>query len=662
MQLTAPILSLAMHAQSGDSQWVEKLAFWLHSDLRRVEERLVTIDTELSALPALTQINSSGSIGFKTSFQQDEEELRVEITLPQAAMVDSVILVPPLAKGATGVVSGYGFPRRYRIDAFDATGRATTLVDATSEDVPNPGGYPVLAHFKPTLTSRLRLTAIEPWQRDGPPVLALAEMLVLSGNRNVTLGATVTSPSSVEYVTSWSRRNLVDMATPLGLPTVPTRSTTLGFHSAAAAKADDVKSVTLTLPSTEPLDEVHLIPVRRREVPLWYDYGFPARFKIESATTPDFSDAQLLFETTSRNPVVYGMNPVCFPAHGKPARYLRITATQLWKRQDDYVFALAEVQAISAGKNIALNTKATASDVLVGHGSDDWSLTALTDGLTESGKLIEWPEWYAQLENRRVLEQERAQLTTTRTALIARTQHQLIYGSISSVGGISLLSMLLLWRQWRERRRDTIRLQEKLARDLHDEIGSNLGSITLICSMATQSGATLDAIKTDVAEIERVAAETADSMRDMVDLISTRRSEAEHDWLDVLRRLTDRLLRGLTLDCALPAAPLTIEPDIETRRELYLFCKEVLHNVAKHAQATKVRFHLTPTSSGLRIEISDKGIGFDTTQTASGHGLGNLRERTSAMKGRLQFSSKPGEGTSITLDLPRSQRWRKTQI
>ena len=70
MQLTAPILSLAMHAQSGDSQWVEKLAFWLHSDLRRVEERLVTIDTELSALPALTQINSSGSIGFKTSFQQ----------------------------------------------------------------------------------------------------------------------------------------------------------------------------------------------------------------------------------------------------------------------------------------------------------------------------------------------------------------------------------------------------------------------------------------------------------------------------------------------------------------------------------------------------------------------------------------------------------------
>jgi signal transduction histidine kinase len=659
MKLSVSFISLALLAQSGDSQWVEKLASWWHSDLRQAEERLLTLNAELSTLPPLTQINSSGSIGFKTNFQQDGEELWVEIKLPQAALVDSIILVPPLAKGATGVVSGYGFPTRYRIEAFDETARATTVVDATTEDVPSPGGYPVQAHFKPILTQRLRLTATEPWQRDGPPVLALSEMLVLSGQRNVGLGGAVTSTSSIEYLTSWNRKNIIDLATPLGLPAAPAPATTLGFHSAVSSSANDIKSVTLTLPSTQPLDEVRLIPVRRKEVPLWYDYGFPNRFKIESATSADFSDAQLIFETTSRYPVVYGMNPVCFFAQGKPARYLRITATQLWKRQDDYVFALAEIQALSAGQNIALNASSTASDVLTGDESTIWSLSALTDGLTESGRLIEWPEWYAHMERRRVLEQERNDLSNKRAAWIAATQHQLVYGSITSVGGISLLSILLLWRQWRERRRDALRLQEKLARDLHDEIGSNLGSITLICSIASQPDATQESLKADIADIERVAAETADSMRDMVRLISPRQSDQDTDWIGVLHTLTERLLRGHTLDCALPAAPLTSEPDIATRRELYLFCKEVLHNISRHAQATRVRFHLLPTATGLRIEIRDNGCGFDTTQNASGHGLGNLRERAATIKAHLDIVSKPGEGTAITLDLKRTQRWRR---
>jgi glucose-6-phosphate-specific signal transduction histidine kinase len=227
------------------------------------------------------------------------------------------------------------------------------------------------------------------------------------------------------------------------------------------------------------------------------------------------------------------------------------------------------------------------------------------------------------------------------------------------VAGISLLSILLLWRQWTQRRRDAQRLQEKLARDLHDEIGSNLGSITLICSIATQSDATLDSVKTDIADIERVASETADSMRDMVHLISPRRTHDGNDWLGVLFTLTERLLRGVTLDCAIPAAPLPTEPDIETRRELYLFCKEVLHNISRHANASRVRFHLSPIPNGLRIEITDNGVGFDTSSSSAGHGLGNLRERSAVMKGNLQISSRIGHGTSIMLDLPRTHRWRK---
>jgi signal transduction histidine kinase len=401
--------------------------------------------------------------------------------------------------------------------------------------------------------------------------------------------------------------------------------------------------------------------VRRKDVPLWFDYGFPVTFKVEAATKEDFSDAVLLHEVTDKFQPAPGMNLVCIPARRTSARFIRITTKQLWYRKGDHVFALAEFQAFSDGQNIAQRGQFTASDVLTGDDAANWSLAALNDGLTEGGRLISLPEWFTQLETRQKLERERDELRSKRDALVERSQRQLVYGSVGSVGGITLLFGLLFWRQHLHRRRDAQRLHDKLARDLHDEIGSNLGSITLICSFAAQADATPDSMRADIAEIERVAAETADSMRDMVDLISTRRSEAENDWLDVLHRLTERLLRHHTLDCALPAAPLTLEPDIETRRELYLFCKEVLHNIAKHAQATNVRFHLAPTTDGLRVEITDNGLGFDTDQSSSGHGLGNLRERAAVMKANLQILSKPGGGTTITLDVPRGPRWLKPE-
>ncbi len=656
MKLIVSLLSAALLAQGGDARWAERLAFWMRGDLRRIDQRITEIDAALGTLPVIEQINSSSSIGFKTDFMPDEDVLWVEITLAQPEQVDSVVLVPPLAKGATGVVAGYGFPIRFKIEIFDATDAAVVAMDETARDFANPGCHPVIANFPPREVKRVRLTATEPWQRDGPPVLALAEMLVFSGGRNVALGATVTSTSSRDLPLSWSRRNLVDMVTPLGLPVAPGPRGTAGFHSAVESKPDAAKTVTITLPSTLPLDEIWLVPVRRREVPLWFDYGFPIRFKLEAATAPDFSDARLIFETTARTPQPPGMNLLRFKAGQIPARHIRITATDLWKRRDDFVFALAEVQAMSGGKNVALGATVVADDALAA--GDEWSRAALTDGRVETGPLLPLPAWFAQLEQRRVLEQERARLTTTRETLLADAQRTLVNGSVGGTLGITLLSGVLLWRQRRTRLRDAQRLHDKLARDLHDEIGSNLGSIRLICSFANQPGSTLEAMRADLLEIERVAAESADSMRDMVRLISPRHTTESQGWLDVLHGLTERLLRGHTLDCALPAAPLTREPDIETRRELYLFCKEVLHNIARHAQATRVRFHITPAGDGLRVEISDDGIGFDPQHASAGNGLGNLRERAHAMGAGFTLESRPGHGTTIQLDVPRSHRWQ----
>jgi hypothetical protein len=534
MKCLLTLLACTTLAQGADSRWVERLAFWSWSELHGIDTRIEETQRKLDSLPELMLINSSLRIGLKTGYTTEEDVRWMELTLKEEALADAIVLVAPLAKGANAVVAGYGFPVRFKLEVFDEQNNAEVVMDRTAEDFPNPGCYPVVARFAPRPVKRVRFTATEPWSVDGPEILALAEMLVLSGTRNLALGATVSSSSSRNAPRSWMRSNLNDMVTPLGLPVAPQAGGTHGFHSSVSETADAEKTLTLTLPEIAPIDEIRLVPVRRREVPLWFDYGFPVRYKIEAATQEDFSDAVMIQEITDRLQPSPGMNLVCIPARQTAAKYLRITATQLWYRKSDYVFALAEVQVFKDGRNVAPEGRFTASDVLAGEEGAKWSLAALNDGLTESGRLISLPDWFAQLETRQQFEGERSSLKTRREVLVEHAQHQLVYGSVGSVAGISLLSGVLLWRQQRNRKRDAQRLHDKLARDLHDEIGSNLGSITLICSFAVQSDATPESMRADINEIERVAAETADSMRDMVELISTRRSEAEHDWLDVL--------------------------------------------------------------------------------------------------------------------------------
>ncbi len=659
---TAWLIALlaATHARGEEALWAERLAFWSWGTLQKIETKLRAIDDELAALPELAMINSSLSIGLKTGLTTTEDVRWLEIELDEEAKADTVVLVPPLAKAATAVVAGYGFPVRFVVEVTDAAGHSHVIRDASREEFPNPGGHPVVIRFPERPVKMMRLTATEPWAYDGPDVLAMAEVYLLSGNRNLAAGAAVASSSTRNAPRSWTRANLVDEVTPLGLPLVPQTTGRPGFHSSVADDQDTEKWVTVSLPEPMPVDEVVLVPARVKEVPLWFGYGFPQRYRVEAALQEDFSDATVIADRTSSYQYSPGMNLVRIPNGRSMVQHVRLTATQLWYRQSDYVFALAEMQLLRNGENMALGAAVTASDASTNESGMTWEPEQLTDGLTSEGRLLNLPEWFRLLERRRVLDAERGVLVQQRTGRLQLARQQLVYGSVGSLGGVTLLSLAVLFRQQRQRRRDAQRLQEKLARDLHDEIGSNLGSIAMICSLADEPNATPDSLRADLAEIGHVAAESADSMRDMVQLISPRHGSEEAHWLEVLRRLCGRLLRGMSVVCDLPDQPLPLEPDVETRRELYLFCKEVLHNIARHSSATRARLRIQPSANGLRIHITDNGVGFDPAQTTAGHGLGNLQERATVLAARMHLFSKPGAGTVVRLDVPATNRWKRS--
>ncbi len=653
--LATSCLALAI----GGLPWIERAASLVRPELRTASQRLAAQAEELRQLPEPAGVRSGNRIGFQSARDALPSDLWVDLEWPTPETVDAVVVVPAVVKGAQGDVPGFGFPVRFTMVAYSATGESRMLLDENQKDFPNPRFYPVSAHFSPFNAKRIRFTATENWHPDGPNVLAFAELLALSGNRDVALNGKINSGSNRDARPTWSRSNLLDLNTPLGLPVSPIlggQSVPSGYLSQTASSPVTIKSFTVALPEASALDEVRLVPVRRREMPSWLAYGFPVSFRIDAANQPDFSDAQVIYDHSTTPLLTPGQNVVAFPAAGIRARYIRLTANRLWERSGDYILAMAEMQIYSGNKNVALGAKVSANDSVE---SADWGVSALTDGQADGGRLLELPDWFRLLAKRQVLEKEHAALKAHKNAILESTERWMIGGSISAVVGIALFSIGSVWFQKRTRRREREQLRERFARDLHDELGSNLGSIALISSLASQEDVPIDSMRADLVEIERVARESVDSMHDMIRLRSVRQTAGDGDWLVALRDLASRLLRGIDLQCDFPVKVPSPGPDLETRRNVYLFCKEVLHNIAKHSGARSVRFDVRSTASSFDILIQDNGSGFRPTDPKPGFGLGNLRERATAMRGQLEIDSSPGSGTKVLLHLPRTHHWRE---
>jgi len=90
-----------------------------------------------------------------------------------------------------------------------------------------------------------------------------------------------------------------------------------------------------------------------------------------------------------------------------------------------------------------------------------------------------------------------------------------------------------------------------------------------------------------------------------------------------------------------------------TRRQLYLFAKEALHNAARHSGATAIELELVVERDRLRLVVRDDGAGFRVESArGSGQGLSTLERRAAALGGQLAIRSAPGRGTTVQLELP----------
>ncbi len=157
-----------------------------------------------------------------------------------------------------------------------------------------------------------------------------------------------------------------------------------GYHSKIEKAQDPIKWVQIDLGKSLPLEEIRLIPARPIDFPDTPGFGFPVRFRIDASDEADFTSAQTIADQTREDFKNVGDNPVSFLARERQARFVRITATRLWERTSDYVFALAELQVLVSGTNAALGATVSALDSIE---EGFWAKKYLVDGFDSRHRL-----------------------------------------------------------------------------------------------------------------------------------------------------------------------------------------------------------------------------------------------------------------------------------
>lgn len=193
--------------------------------------------------------------------------------------------------------------------------------------------------------------------------------------------------------------------------------------------------------------------------------------------------------------------------------------------------------------------------------------------------------------------------------------------------------------------------RQRLARELHDSVSQALYGIALGARTAQTQ---LERDPAKLAEpLDYILSLAEAGLSEMRALIFELRPESlkNEGLVAALTKQSDALRARHKLDVVTRFDP---EPDLplEAKEALYRIAQEAMHNVAKHAHATRVELTLQVKDRTVTLEIRDNGKGFDAAREYTGHlGLKSMPERAAQIGGEFHIESAPGAGTIITVHL-----------
>ncbi|MBX2992042.1 MAG: hypothetical protein KF749_12870 [Bacteroidetes bacterium] len=232
-----------------------------------------------------------------------------------------------------------------------------------------------------------------------------------------------------------------------------------------------------------------------------------------------------------------------------------------------------------------------------------------------------------------------------------------LYGIVLALSGVGFRRYEINKIKARERHEAAMREAElraelekqktrvQIARDLHDEVGSTLSSISFF-AQAMEQGEEKENAGKFLSLISESSAHAREAMSDIIWSIDP----ANDSWNTVISKLQRHASelfesKGIAHNIEMPSSEIEVVIDPQRRRHFWLLFKEIVTNAVKHSQCSEARIRLEVKGGRVSLSISDNGVGFDASSAKDGHGLKNIRSRGEVLGAVMNLTTSPGTGT-----------------
>jgi PAS domain S-box-containing protein len=209
-----------------------------------------------------------------------------------------------------------------------------------------------------------------------------------------------------------------------------------------------------------------------------------------------------------------------------------------------------------------------------------------------------------------------------------------------------------------------LRERERLARELHDDMGQVIGTLQMqsqtIQKLLEQGN--IDAAQHHVHDLIAVSRQGNDSVRDFIFGVRVHIADSDR-WFDALGQYLRRFheLYGIQVELNVSPEIDMVQDDVITSGveiQVLRIIQEALTNVRKHTSAQDVQIDFMLQHEWLYVYIRDNGQGFDPGEAATqqGYGLRSMHARAAEIGGHVRIKSKPGVGTTVIVQIPRSMQ------
>jgi signal transduction histidine kinase len=203
-----------------------------------------------------------------------------------------------------------------------------------------------------------------------------------------------------------------------------------------------------------------------------------------------------------------------------------------------------------------------------------------------------------------------------------------------------------------------IEVQETTLKMLSQELHDNINQVLSACFMQITSAGNRMQDTDGKAMIEEAKGTIKGAISDIRLLShSLNTGMVEHrETEEAIESELTRIQAFSNIACTLDADA-TVDLPAEQRLLVFRIVQEALQNIIKHAQAKNITISISNTDKQYMLSIKDDGRGFDSKDAgiSSSLGMRNMQERAALLKGVLKFTSSPGHGTMLELQIPINQ-------